>query len=396
MHNAGSLSVTGDGPRAAVVISTTVALSISTTISNCRMGTTGAADQGACAVPVREMSAQRTFVDGSAERFSVLGSDVPFPATEMVNSTDSYVVFSADLPTKAREIIVGGGMVVQLRVSTAPGSDTKVSGAGRLLNEFLDSIEFSAAVRVGGYPNDPYASLESELSEEEAFAPNAFVLWSQDAQVVDSGAAAHQSSDDDESDDQGGLGPAASPLGMASKGVIQHVLAVLGIASKPHASVREQLRESSGAHSSSAERRYSWSVARAALPNLFTPWPGMASGAAPMYIRVSARQSAANATSASSIDLRNLSVALSVVFAPCPEGSCAHGTCYTRRQGDIAASTCYCRSGLFSVFIFFTALGMIVAHSCFLLCCEIFSYPWAGERCDTLVMPYGYYVAQVH
>jgi hypothetical protein len=282
------------------------------------------------------MSAQRTFVDGSAERLSVLGSDVSFPTigSALVNSTDSYVVFSADLPTRAREIAVGGGMAVQLRVSLAPGTES----SAEVLVNYLDSVQFSAAVRVGGYPDDPYASLESEISEGGALSPSAFVLWSHDAQVVDSDAAAHQSSDDDSGDDQSSLGQ----LALATRGLLRRLLAALGVSTSPlRASVREQLRESSGARLSGAERRYSWSVTRAALPNLFTPWPGMASGAAPMLIRVSARELVPSTIAY--IHLRNLSVSISVVFVPCPEGSCAHGTCYTRRQGDVAASTCYCR-----------------------------------------------------
>jgi hypothetical protein len=297
-----------------------------------------------CAVPVQEITNIHTVVGGSNAHYAALGSDVTFPVLPLAN--ESYVVFSADLPMKAREIIVGGGMVVQLRVSfaAATGAETSDNTAvGGPLVEFLQSVEFSAAVRAGGYPDDPYASLESEFADGEALASNAFVLWSQDAQVVDSGTAAHQSSDDDSGDAR--LGPAAWELGLALKTLLDRASAAVGVSSHPRALMQDHLRESSGAHSSKEARRYSWSVSRAVLPKLFTPWPGATSGAAPLFLRVTAREAPSNCSMKPPTmrSIGNLSVSLSLVFEPCPAGSCAHGTCYTRRQGDIAASTCACR-----------------------------------------------------
>ena len=60
----------------------------------------------------------------------------------------------------------------------------------------------------------------------------------------------------------------------------------------------------------------------------------------------------------------SFNIATTMTFEPCPTGVCSHGTC-ENQQGDVAASSCDCK------------------------------FPWAGESCSELGIPYWFFVIQI-
>jgi hypothetical protein len=273
--------------------------------------------------------------------------------------TNPYVVFEASLPAQVQLMAAGGGIAIHLRVGLPkPAAAKEEAEIGSSVHgddfvKFMDAMNFRIAVRLAGLPGDPDVfeeRLESTSSDKSEMSPNAFILSSRDAVVTDRLSEGFNSGtdDDDTSSRNSPIYPTASPRRYQTWA---------------SANIVERAQKSS-----SNSRTYTWVITRAALPNLFATSLGASEGV-PLFLRVSREPLAptsrvGHAQSAAAVGIwhgssrvaltqaseiaenpsfdSKLEIAASLVFEPCPQGSCEHGQCFTQ-SGDVPAYSCECR-----------------------------------------------------
>eukprot|EP01032_Pedospumella_encystans_P019672 gene19672-22372_t len=304
-----------------------------------------------------------------------------------------FVVFEAVLPSQVQRLAVGGGMILQLSVSLPETSEKLHSDQ---FVRLMDSMHFHVAARFAGLPGDPdvYLYDTKRGNNFDVRSPNAFLLSTRFATITDKLINSASGYDDDDSTTRKNQ--------LFHESAQQWLRQVFGGAD-PSVPIDAHLRERT--HTARTNTRtYTWVVTRPALPGLaVSSLDGVGSH---LFIRVAREptqpsekpendpisrsfgimhgsrsspganientfasgesQSDAEeigSTSAGDAATEALNVAASLLFEPCPKESCVHGECFVQ-EGDIAAFTCSCR------------------------------YPWAGESCDSLSVPYPFYVIQ--
>jgi hypothetical protein len=267
-----------------------------------------------CSAPVVNMATQKSpliaagYFSAHSDNVALTPVAVDSRRNGRNGSDEAVVVYRAALPPQAVQAVVGGGVLVQVQVSLDPALVESCSLSQFLA--YLDTQQLSVVVRFGSYPVDArWSALQvgGDASAAEAKPANAFLLWSQDAVVVDHGDTSADTTDDDDGD---------SAAGEASGGVQQGVQ-------------RKYVRT------------YSWVVTRPLIPGLRAEAD---TGSSTVYLRmtVTGAGQTGGGSKDSTLQVSDLRLGASLVVEPCPKGSCVHGTCYTQ-WGDVPASTCSCR-----------------------------------------------------
>ncbi len=275
-----------------------------------------------------------------------------------ITVSNPFVVFEAVLPAQVQRLAVGGGMILQLSVSLPDTSDNLHSDQ---FVHLMDSLHFHVAARFSGLPGDPdvYLYDTNRGNNFDATSPNAFLLSTRFATITDKLVNSASSDDDDDSTTRN-----HAMFPQAAQQWWQPLFA--GAASS--APVDAHLRERT--HTARTNTRtYTWVVTRPALPGLTVS--SLDGAGSHLFIRIARESTAPTEKTANNQVSRYfgimhgssshaalsvsagegnsnaaaeeaLNVAASLVFEPCPKGSCVHGECYVQ-EGDIAAYSCSCR-----------------------------------------------------
>ena len=236
--------------------------------------------------------------------------------------------------------MLGGGTVIALHVYIPHNVHTTAS----IIQQIFDSINFQIAVRAGGFPQDPTESMwDSGNGRNEtatALSPNAFILYSDKAIIIDNKI---RNSDRTSSDDV-----MSNIQQLSSQNLLQTVTNNM-IYTKKHEKQGKQSYhqykweslETEEAQDSTYIRTYTWTIHRPVIANLYaTGREGLDTGAE-LFMRVSGIYDRETSTELAAV-VPVVEVGLSVVLEPCLKDTCIHGRCYTQ-QGDVSVSSCSCR-----------------------------------------------------
>lgn len=344
-----------------------------------------------CTAPVASMYSVRTPM--IAEGFFALhGEAAVLKVTNKSDSPQPFVVFSSVITPQVQELAVGGGMVLQLQVKL-PATEAHMSN--EQFAQLMYGVHFQVAVRLGGLPQDPtmYSGTAAgtsggQSSEEwDVLSGNALLLSTRDGAIIaDENVVINQADDDDDCTEVPSCQHRQSFASrIAVLTITQHVVDIVSTATKSvlryvwiavssagmSGERAPKLSTGSGVQSSTHVRTYSWVITRPSLRDLYSTSLG-GNGGASLFLRISHDRTADTAphfpaTAAekqrsfgvlhappapsskvlaeedvAAMSIPELLVSTSLVFEPCPRGSCVHGNCFTQ-HGDIAAFSCSCR-----------------------------------------------------
>ena len=305
---------------------------------------------GACSLPVISMDSVHTpwVADGYYSLYSntkglltIQADPTSNPLSEeRTNQTKSseFVLFSMQLPSVLYTSMLGGGTVIALHVYIPHNVHTKAS----IIQQIFNSLNFQIAVRAGGLPKDPTESMwDSGNGRNEtatASSPNAFILYSDNAIVIDSKIRDSDSTSDVMSNTQQ----------LSTQNLLQRVTNNMIYTKKhekqgkqSHHQYKWESQETEETQDSTYSRTYTWTIHRPAIANLYAAGREGLDTGAELFMRVSGIYDRETSTELAAV-VPVVEVGLSVVLEPCLKDTCIHGRCYTQ-QGDVSVSSCSCR-----------------------------------------------------
>ena len=294
-----------------------------------------------------------------------------------VRGSGASALFTGSLQKLDLRHALGGVVQIELRVRPHKGrrwvsssnatyereeEEWRALGPEQLQKRLMQS-RFVLSLRAGAQASDATVPLEGgpaskgPLDPLHSFSHDALVLSTRQAVVREQHDVASRS-EDFEWDDEGGTAPGGWK-GFASSLPLPDYLRVPSATKASGSSGGGS--GSSNNEDDSAGLLYVWTLSKPVIPSLTAEaFYGLES----LYLRVAKVEPMRRASSAAP-DIENYVVSVGINIMHCHVSSCQHGVCSVQTANDVKHSTCLC------------------------------SYPYGGEKCDTMSIPQWLYVLQV-